>query len=80
MPVNEADLKLMRRIDWLHLEHPFAGARMLRDLLRQDGLRVRRKRVATLMPKMGIEELYRNPKPAAATRHTRSPPTCCGGG
>ncbi len=60
-PMSEADLKLMRRIDALHLEHPFAGARMLRDLLRQDGIHVGRKHVATLMRKMGIEALYRKP-------------------
>ena len=60
-PVSEADLNLMRRIDELHLEHPFAGSRMLRDLLRQDGLNVGRKHVATLMRKMGIEALYRRP-------------------
>jgi putative transposase len=36
-PVSEAELALMRRIDALHLAHPFAGARMLRDLLQRDG-------------------------------------------
>ena len=46
---READLALMRRIDELHLDHPFAGARMLRDLLRQEGFAVGRKHVATLM-------------------------------
>jgi putative transposase len=60
-PVSEADLNLMRRIDELHLEHPFAGSRMLRDLLRQEGVHVGRKHVATLMRKMGIEALYRRP-------------------
>ncbi len=60
-PMSEADLKLMRRIDELHLEHPFAGARMLRDLLRQEGFEAGRKHVATLMRKMGIEALYRRP-------------------
>ena len=60
-PVSETDLKLMRRIDELHLELPFAGSRMLRDLLRQDGSKVGRKHVATLMRKMGIEALYRRP-------------------
>jgi putative transposase len=59
--VSETDLTLMRRIDALHLEHPFAGARMLRDLLRQEGPAVGRKHVATLMRKMGIEALYRRP-------------------
>ena len=60
-PTAPADLALMRRIDELHLEHPFAGARMLRDLLRQEGRRVGRKHVATLMARMGIEALYRKP-------------------
>jgi len=60
-PTSPADLALMRRIDELHLEHPFAGARMLRDLLRQEGRRVGRKHVATLMRRMGIAALYRKP-------------------
>jgi len=66
-PVSDADLKLMRRIDELHLEYPFAGSRMLRGLLRQEGHDVGRLHVATLMKKMGIEALYRRPntsKPA----------------
>ena len=58
-PLPERDLVLMRRIDRLHLEHPFAGSRMLRDLLRLDGYSVGRKHVATLMRRMGIEALYR---------------------
>jgi putative transposase len=58
-PTPEADLALMRRIDELHLEHPFAGARMLRDLLRHEGHSIGRKHVATLMRRMGIEALYR---------------------
>lgn len=60
-PVSDADQALMRRIDELHLEHPFAGARMLRDMLVREGLPVGRKHVATLMAKMGIEALYRKP-------------------
>jgi len=52
----------MNRIDRLHLEHPFAGARMLRDMLDQEGLQVGRKHEATLMQKMGVEALYRRPK------------------
>lgn len=43
-PVSAADLALMRRIDELHLEYPFAGARMLRDLLALAGITVGRKR------------------------------------
>jgi putative transposase len=60
-PVSPGDLALMRRIDELHLEHPFAGARMLRDLLWQEGTKIGRKHVATLMRKMGVEALYRKP-------------------
>ena len=51
----------MRRIDELHLEHPFAGSRMLRDLLNREGEKIGRKRVRTLMKRMGIEALYRRP-------------------
>ena len=54
----EAQLALMRRIDELHLKHLFAGARMLRDLLRHEGHSIGRKHVATLMRRMGIEALY----------------------
>ncbi len=53
-PVPEHDLALMRRIDELHLELPFAGSRMLRDLLNQEGHAVGRKHVATLMRRIGI--------------------------
>ena len=57
----------MRRLDRLHLEFPFAGSRMLRDLLAADGSKVGRRHVTTLMRKMGIEAVYRRPntsKPA----------------
>ena len=60
-PVSPDELALMRRIDALHLQHPFAGARMLRDMLHQEGHAVGRKRVGSLMAKMGIEALYRKP-------------------
>jgi len=70
-PVSEADLALMRRIDALHLEHPFAGSRMIRDMLRQDGVFSGRKHVATLMRRMGIEALYR--KPNTSRRHPHHP-------
>lgn len=65
--VSEADLVLMRRIDELHLEHPFAGTRMLRDMLRRDGHSTGRKHVGTLMKEMGIEALYQ--KPNTSRRH-----------
>jgi len=60
-PVSEEDLALMRIIDELHLECPYAGSRMLRDLLNLLGIRVGRRRVRTLMRRMGIEALYRKP-------------------
>ena len=66
-PVPAADLAVMRRMDELHLEFPFAGSRMLRDLLNQEGTQIGRRHVATLMKRMGIEALYRKPstsKPA----------------
>ena len=58
-PTSEPDLALMRRIDELHLVHPFAGARMLRDMLNREGIQVGRKHVGTLMDKMGIAAIYR---------------------
>ena len=66
-PVSPADLAIMRRIDELHLDYPFAGSRMLRDLLRGEGIAIGRQRVATMMKRMGIAALYRRPntsKPA----------------
>lgn len=48
-PALDADLALMRRIDELHLEYPFAGSRMLQGLLRQEGHDVGRLHVSTLM-------------------------------
>ena len=66
-----SDLALMRRIDELHLNYPFAGSRMLRDMLRREGQVIGRKHVSTLMKTMGIEALYR--KPNASRRHAAHP-------
>ena len=66
-PVSAADLALMRRIDELHLEYPFAGSRMLQGLLVGEGHAVGRLHVATLMKRMGVEAIHRRPntsKPA----------------
>jgi putative transposase len=60
-PVSPADLALMRRIDESHLEHPFMGARMLRDQLNRQGLAVGRRHVRTLMLRMGIDALAPQP-------------------
>ena len=71
-PISGEDLELQRRIDALHLEHPFAGSRLLKRLLRREGIAVVRKHVATLMRRMGIEALYRKKstsKPHPEGRH-----------
>ena len=70
-PIPEAELALMRRIDELHLEHPFAGSRMLRDFLRLQGIEVGRRHVGTLMRRMGIQALYR--KPNTSKKHPAHP-------
>ena len=64
-PPSPADLALMRRMDAWHVEYPFAGSRMLRGLLQQEGSIVGRLHVATLMKRMGMMALYRRP----ATSH-----------
>jgi putative transposase len=60
-PVPKAELAIMRRIDALHLDYPFAGSRMLRDLLRGEGVIIGREMVRTMMRRMCIEALYRRP-------------------
>ena len=65
-PVSPADLAIMRRIDELHLDYPFAGSRMLRDLLRGEGVEIGRVHVITLMKRMGIEAIYRRPNTSKA--------------
>jgi len=67
-PRSERDLKLMRRIDELHLELPFYGARKLADRLRREGHEVGRRHVGTLMRRMGIEALYRRPRTSLPAR------------
>jgi Transposase and inactivated derivatives len=70
-PVSDDDLALMRRMDKLHLEHPFAGSRMLRDLLRLEGVSAGRERIRRLMKKMGIEALYRKANTSRRNREHR---------
>ena len=65
-PIGAADLALMRRIDELHLEYPFMGARMLRRHLQRKGVAVGRRHIATLMRRMGIEALA--PQPGTSKR------------
>jgi putative transposase len=60
--VARADLTIMRRLDELHLNYPFAGRRMLCDLLIGEGIAIGRDRVTTtMMRRMGIEAIYRRP-------------------
>jgi putative transposase len=72
-PVSAADLAIMRRIDELHLEWPFAGSRMLRDLLNQEGTAIGRRHVATSKRSTGGRT------PRSRRRATRSTRTCCAG-
>ena len=79
-PVGEAGLRLMRRIDELHLEYPFAGSRMMRGLLRQEGLPSGRRHIATLMRRMGIDlRCTASPTPAGDGPAIRCIRTCCVG-
>jgi putative transposase len=66
-PASVIDLAIMRRMDELHLDDPFAGSRMLRDLLRQEGFLIGRLRVASLMKKMAIDAIYRRPNTSKPT-------------
>ena len=61
-PVSATDLEVMRRLDRLHLEFPFAGSRMLQGLLVAEGCQIGRRHVKTLMKRREIEALYRRPR------------------
>ena len=63
-PVSPDDLALMRKLDELHLEHPFMGARMLRRQMARQGIHAGRRHIRTLMLRMGIEALA--PQPGAS--------------
>ena len=75
--VSAADLALMRRMDELHLDYPFAGSRMLRDLLLAEGFTLGRLHVSTLMKRMGIEALYRKPNTSKPAPGIGSILICC---
>ena len=78
-PISERDLKLMRRIDELHLEAPFYGSRKLAQQLKREGHDVGRRHVRTLMQRMGIEALYRKPRTSIPARANRLPPAVLSG-
>ena len=66
-PTSTEDLRIMRRLDELHLDYPFAGSRMLRDFLNREGVSLGRRHVTSLMKRIGIAAIYRRPntsKPA----------------
>ena len=67
-PVSAADLALMRRLDELHLNYPFLGARRLAHMLQREGLAVGRRHVSTLMRRMGIEAIYRKRRTSIAAQ------------
>ena len=70
-PVSQADLDIMRRIGGLHLDYPFVGSRMLRELLRSEVFQIGREAVRAIMRRMGIKAIYRRPnasKPAPGHR------------
>ena len=60
------------------MDFSFAGSRMLRGLLVQDGFKVGRLHIATLMKRMGIEALTANRTPRNRHRDTRFVPICSG--
>ncbi len=75
-PMPAGELAVMRRIDELHLGSPFVGSRMRRDLLRDEGIAIGRKRVAAMMRRMGIEALYRRPNTSKLVAGASSLPVC----
>jgi putative transposase len=77
--VQEEDLRIMRRIDELHLEHPFYGARRLAKQLEREGFEIGRLHVTTLMRRMGIEALYRRARTSIAAREAKIYPYLLGG-
>jgi putative transposase len=67
-PVPQEDLRLMRRIDELHLKYPYYGARRIAKQLAREGIDVGRLHVSTLMRRMGIEARYRKPRTSIPAR------------
>jgi putative transposase len=70
-PTDVEQLATMRRIDEIHLKHPFYGSRKIGLELRMEGREANRKRVQRLMRLMGLEALA--PKPNTSTPHPDHP-------
>ena len=64
-------LALMRRMDELHMAHPFYGSRQMMRHLRREGVVAGRHRIRRLMRLMGIEALCRRPRTSAANPEHR---------
>jgi putative transposase len=62
VPVNVRDLQIMKLIDEIHLKHPYWGSRNIRDELRDQGYKIGRGHVSTLMKKMGVAAIYQKPR------------------
>ena len=65
------NLALMRRMDELHMAHPFYGSRQMMRHLRREGVVAGRHRIRRLMRLMGMEALYRRPRTSAARAEHR---------
>jgi putative transposase len=76
-PISEADLALMRRIDELHLPHPFMGARAQRRMLAKEGSSAGRRHIGTLMTRLDIEALAPKSGISKARPGHKIYPTCC---
>ena len=70
-PISDADRRLMRRIDEVHLTHSFLGARRLARLLQREGVDVGRRHMGTLMALMGMEAIYRKKRTSVPAKGHR---------
>jgi len=57
----------MKKLDILYLDFPFFGSRRMTASLKNQGVRINRKRVQRLMRLMGLEAIY--PKPKLSQKH-----------
>ena len=76
--LSDRDLRMMRRIDELHLQWPFYGSRKLTRELQKEGHEVGRRHVVTLMRRMGIEAIYRRPRTSIPAREASIRPYLLG--
>ena len=58
-PMNDNDLSILRKLDELHLQYPFMGARMLQDQLNRQGVKIGRLHTKTLMNIANIHAISR---------------------